>query len=305
MADRSQYVHAEKLESFEVKLYAKNDRDEPQALAFLYPAMVEYFKSEVPGKKVLDIGCGDGHWCCEAAQCGAKSVDGFDIQEEMVELAKQATSQFSTVTIRVGDVMSMPYEDNVFDVAFSFFVTMILRLEAYISHFKELYRVLVPGGKAVVVNFTKAGFEKIFLRSGSEQILVEKKIEKELMGLTRYPSQVEINDVFQDITEIIQGCFTMNQNGQVERINNISKMTNGQVIWSKCHTLTFANYFYTEQFIQQQVKGAGLYIDKIKDLFTEERRIAYNSSSSEIKLDKTITDNPPFVLYHLSKPVNS
>ena len=302
MADRSKYIHAEKLESFEVKLYAKNDKDEPQALAFLYPAMFEYFKSEIPGKKVLDVGCGDGHWCYEAAQYGAKSVDGFDIQEEMVELAKQTTSQFSTVNICVGDVMDMPYEDNVFDVAFSFFVTMILRLEACISHFKELYRVLAPGGKAVVVNFTRAGYEKIFLRSGSMQVMVEKKIDKKLMELTRYPSQVEINDAFQDITEIIQGCFTMNQNGQVERITDINKVTNGQVIWSKCHTLTFADYFYNEQFIQQQVKDAGLYIDKIEDFFTEDRRIAYNNSNSEIKLDKAITDTPPFVLYHLSKP---
>ena len=107
MAGKSQYIHAEKLESFEVKFYAKNDKDEPQALA---SAMVEYFKWEIPGK---DVGCGDGHWCYEAALSGAKSVDGFDIQEELVELAKQTTSQFSTVNIRVGDVMNMPYEDNV------------------------------------------------------------------------------------------------------------------------------------------------------------------------------------------------
>ena len=305
MADRSEYIHAEKLESFEVKLYAKRNRDEPQRLAFLYPAMAEYFKSEVSGKKVLDIGCGNGHWCYEAAQCGAKTVDGFDIQEEMVELAKQATSRFSTVTIRVGDVMNMPYDDNVFDVAFSFFVTIVLRLEACISHFKELYRVLIPGGKSVVINFTKAGFENIFLRSGVDQVMVEKKLDKKLMELTKYPSQVEINDALQDFTEIIQGCFTMNQNGQAERITDISKMTNGQVIWSKCHTLTFADYFYNEEFIQQQIKDAGLYIDKIENFITEERRIAYNSGSSEIKLDKTIVDTPPFVLYHLSKPANN
>ena len=55
-----------------------------------------------------------------------KSVDGFDIQEEMVELAKQATSQFSTVNIRVGDVMDMPYDDNTFDVALSFYITYAL-----------------------------------------------------------------------------------------------------------------------------------------------------------------------------------
>ena len=42
-------------------------------------------------------------------ECGAKSVDGFDIQEGMVELAQQATAQYSSVNICVGDVMNMPY----------------------------------------------------------------------------------------------------------------------------------------------------------------------------------------------------
>ena len=125
------------------------------------------------------------------------------------------------------------------------------------------------------------------------------------MELTTYPSQAEINEAFQNLTEIIQGCFTMNQLGQVERITDISKMINGQAVWSKFHTMTFADYFYNEQFIQQQVKDAGLCIDKIEDFFTEERRIAFNGTNSEIKLDKTITNSPPFVLYHLSKPVNS
>ena len=67
-------------------------------MAFLSPVMVDYLKSEIPGKKVVDIGCGTGNWCYKAALSSAKSVDGFDIQEEMVELAKQATSQFGNVT---------------------------------------------------------------------------------------------------------------------------------------------------------------------------------------------------------------
>ena len=70
----------------------------------------------------MDIGCGSGNWCYKAAQSGAKSVDGFDIQD-MVQLAKQAISQFSMVNIHVGDVMDMPYDDNIFDVALSVCVT--------------------------------------------------------------------------------------------------------------------------------------------------------------------------------------
>ena len=74
----------------------------------------------------MDIACGKGIWSYKAAQYGAKSVHGFDIHEEMVQLAKQATSQFSTVhtiILCVGDVMNMPYDDNTFDVAMGIHVT--------------------------------------------------------------------------------------------------------------------------------------------------------------------------------------
>ena len=92
--------------------------------AFLDSGIAESLKCLVKGKRVLDVGCGVGGWCCLAAQYGAKSVDGFDIQPEMVELAKQATSHLQDmVHIQVGDAADMPYDDDSFDVAISLFVT--------------------------------------------------------------------------------------------------------------------------------------------------------------------------------------
>ena len=64
----------------------------------------------------------------------------------MVELAKQATAQYSSVNICVGDVMDMPYNDNTFDVAISILVTCDLPIVALAKYFEELNRVLVPGG---------------------------------------------------------------------------------------------------------------------------------------------------------------
>ena len=81
-------------------------------------------------------------------------------------------------------------------------------------------------------------------------------------------------------------------------------MTNGQVTWTKSQMMIFTNYFYSEQFCQQQIKATELNIDKIENYYTEERRIAYNSTNPEIKFDKTITDDPPVVMYHMSKPLN-
>jgi len=305
MSSRSQYNHPEKYGSCQVKTYAQYVNEGSQMLAFFFPAVTEYLQSTIPGKKVLDIGCGSGKWSYQAALCGAKSVDGFDINEEMVQLAKQTTSQFSTVNIQVGDVMKMPYDDNVFDVALSFYVTITLQREAFISHFKELYRVLVPGGKAAVVNFTKAGFEKMYLSSGTDRMMMEDKIKNILMNLKSHPSYIEIKDAFQIITDVVHLSFGLDQNGKLERIGDVAKMTNGQATWAKSEMMIFTNYFYSEQFFQQQIKAAGLNIDKIESYYTEARRIAYNSTNPEIKLDKITTDDPPFVLYHLSKPMNN
>ena len=115
-----------------------------------------------------------------------------------------------------------------------------------------------------------------------------------MTDLKTYPSQTEINDAFQDLSDVIQVCFTLNESGQLKRITNIEQMplANGQAVWTTCQIMTFADYFYDEQFIQQQIESAGLTIDNIENHFTEERRIAYNNSNPKVKLDKTITDTP-------------
>ena len=297
-----QYAHSKVYDSNDVKRYAQNFK-EPQYTAFLCPTMDQYLKSLIPSKKILDIACGKGIWSYKAAQSGAKSVDGFDIQEEMVQLAKQATSQFSTVNIRVGDVMDMPYDDNTFDVALSFYVTCALRPEACMKLFKEIHRVLVPGGKAVVNCISKSAFEKLYLKSGSDPVLVEKEIAKKLVSLTTYPSQDEMTNALQDLCDAVHVFFTHDESGRVHRITDTDKLTNGQATWAKTQIMVFAGYFYDEQFFQQQIEAAGLKLEKIENYYTEERRIAYNNTNPELKLAKTITDTPIFVMYHLSKPI--
>ena len=302
MASGSQYVHAKIYSSSDVARYVQNFED-PEYIAFLCPAMEEYLKSQIPGKKVLDIASGNGIWSYKAAQYGPKSVDGFDIHEEMIQLAKQRTSQFSTVNIRAGDVMDMPYDDNTFDVALSFYVTCTVRPEACIKLFKEIHRVLVPGGKAVVNCISKPAFEKLTVRIGADPVLVEKEIAKILMGLTAYPSQDEINNAFQEFFDPIHVYFTHDDNGYVQRVTDVNKLTNGQAIWAETQIMVFACYFYDEQFFQQQIEDAGLKLEKIENYYTEERRVAYNSTNPEFKLAKSITDTPVFVMYHLSKPI--
>ena len=50
----------------------------------------------------------------------------------------------------------------------------------------------------------------------------------------------------------------------------------------------YHNYYYYEQFIQQQIKALGLKLDKIENYYTEERRIAYNSTDLKLNLTKPL-----------------
>ena len=271
--------------------------------AFVYPALKEFLNAEAPGKKVLDIGCGSGDWACLAAECGAKSVDGFDIQEGMVELAKQATVQYSSVNICVGDVMDMRYNDNTFDVAISVFVTCNLPNEVLTKHFEELSRVLVPGGKALVVNLSNPAFQILSLTAGANEVAVKEKIDQAIKGLPNFPSQAQINKAFEGLDEILRGCFAEDKSGSVFLVDNINQLTIGQSVWCKTPILPFPNYFYDDQYITDITIASGLQIDYVENFCTEEKRMAFNTTNGEVKISNTITENPHALMYHLSKPM--
>ena len=287
-------------------VFISNDRV-PEKQAYFIPAVTQCLTSEVPGKKVLDVGCGPGDWCYLAAMCGAQSVDGFDIQESMVQMAKQATSQFTTVNIRVGDAMKMPYKDNSFDIAMSLYVTCMLRPEACIGHSKELHRVLAPGGKAIVINFSNPAYDKLYVSKEADKSIIEKEIDEKLASLPANPKYDEILRAFVDMKDLLLATFAIDvKSGHLFRITDVGQLSNGQEIWFKIPMMVTYNYFYDDKYFQDLARDAGLCIDQIENYYTEERRIAYNRANPQNTIDNVESiEHPPFLMYHLSKPLDS
>ena len=268
---------------------------------FLNPTVGHFLKAKVPNKRILDIGCGTGYWCCQAAQFGAKSVDGFDREETTVKLAKQATVQYQVVNIRRGDITNMPYEDNSFDIALSIHVTNVLPIQVLLKHFKELHRVLVPGGKALVLNLSNSAFQTI-LTDGANKATIQDKIDQILNCIPDQPSLQQINNALKDLRGVVCTCFAYDANGSLFHVKDVNQLTNGQAVMRKTYITTFSDFYYNDQFLIDQTTAAGLTIDRIENIFTEERRIRHNIVNPEVPFNKNIVEHPLYLLHYISKP---
>ena len=72
-----------------------------------------FLPTETEGKKLLEIGCGTGHWSRFFSKCGFE-VTGLDISERMVNTALQ--KGIPNVSFYVADGHLLPFQDSTFDL---------------------------------------------------------------------------------------------------------------------------------------------------------------------------------------------
>ena len=96
------------------------------------------------GQRMLEVGCGTGHFLRLAADRGA-SVVGLDASEALIELARARVPE---AELSVGDMQFLPFADDSFDVvagfnSFFFAADMVAAL-------REAGRVARPGALVVI-----------------------------------------------------------------------------------------------------------------------------------------------------------
>ena len=102
----------------------------------------------VAGKRVLDVGCGDGVLSVTLARQGAH-VTGVDVDRSMLDAARdRARSAHADATYIEGNARSLPFADDTFDVVVA--VTVLCFVPDADSAVSEMARVLRPGGRLVI-----------------------------------------------------------------------------------------------------------------------------------------------------------
>lgn len=108
-----------------------------------------------PGERVLDVATGTGNAALAAARAGAV-VTGLDSASRLVEVARErAAGEGVQASFVIGDVSSLPFEDESFDVALSVF-GVIFAPDAGRA-LGEMIRVLRAGGRALLSVWVPAG----------------------------------------------------------------------------------------------------------------------------------------------------
>lgn len=111
-------------------------------------------------KLILDVATGTGDLALEAMSLNPEKIIGLDIAEQMLVFGRQKVASkglSEKIELIRGDSENLPFEDNKFDaITVAFGVRNFQNLAKGLS---EMNRVLRPGGRLVVLEFSKpSGF---------------------------------------------------------------------------------------------------------------------------------------------------
>jgi ubiquinone/menaquinone biosynthesis C-methylase UbiE len=98
---------------------------------------------------VLEVAPGPGFLAIELAKLGSYHIIGLDISKSFVRIARENAAKAGVeVTFREGNASAMPFDADSFD--FIYCRAAFKNFGQPVQAIKEMYRVLKPGGKAVI-----------------------------------------------------------------------------------------------------------------------------------------------------------
>jgi demethylmenaquinone methyltransferase/2-methoxy-6-polyprenyl-1,4-benzoquinol methylase len=167
-------------------------------------------------KRILDVATGTADLAIAALALNPDKIVGVDISNKMLDVgrAKIAKRGLDKIELKNGDSENLPFEDNSFDaITVAFGVRNYQNLEAGLN---EMKRILRPGGKLVVLEFSKPSvfpIKQIFNFYSKYILPIWGKL---LSGSTEayvyLPESVKHFPEGEEFTDILQKCGYQNTN---------------------------------------------------------------------------------------------
>ncbi|HXO59204.1 MAG TPA: class I SAM-dependent methyltransferase, partial [Candidatus Acidoferrum sp.] len=138
--------------------------------------------------RVLDLGCGIGNILialAERVEFSHRPV-GVDVSSDLIRIGEREIAQAGLrdrIQLQVSPATRLPFEDGSFDVVLTSHVLKHLDDEALLASFREVARILRPGGRFLLWEFEKSARSAILFWSAR------------LTGLPP-PFQLRTNDEF-------------------------------------------------------------------------------------------------------------
>jgi ubiquinone/menaquinone biosynthesis C-methylase UbiE len=102
---------------------------------------------------ILDVGCGGGRTLSKLAESASQGkVYGVDYSQESVVVSKRTNARWiemNRVEVRLGSVSQLPFPDGMFDLATA--VETHFWWPNLPSDMREIFRVVRPGGKLIII----------------------------------------------------------------------------------------------------------------------------------------------------------
>jgi demethylmenaquinone methyltransferase / 2-methoxy-6-polyprenyl-1,4-benzoquinol methylase len=114
--------------------------------------------AQVQPKEILDVATGTGDLAIAASALRPNKVTGIDIADEMLEIGRKKIRESSLdylISLQHGDSESIKFPDASFDVVMCAYG--VRNFEHLQEGLKEMSRVLRPGGKLVILEFSHPG----------------------------------------------------------------------------------------------------------------------------------------------------
>ncbi|MEM9831804.1 MAG: bifunctional demethylmenaquinone methyltransferase/2-methoxy-6-polyprenyl-1,4-benzoquinol methylase UbiE [Bacteroidota bacterium] len=174
-------------------------------------------------KQILDIATGTADFAIEALALNPDKVIGVDISEGMLAMGHKKLKRRQLddrIELQLGDSEGLRFNDNVFDAAIVAFG--VRNFETLHDGLKDIFRVLKPGGRLVVLEFSKP---------------------------TRFPMKQLYNFYFKNILPLIGKVISKDQSAYTYLPESVQAFPDGQAFLqalqragyteTRCKALTF------------------------------------------------------------------